>query len=165
MSPQQRYTHKNIHKRMKFYANAREVDVVVLCWSRSNNLLQQIVYIQSFWNGNEQRYLADHIGKEKTKHERVHLTFKQQCLLHLFSPLRNTPMLPTSRIYFKPLHCQLFSSPNIIMKNLIYIWRVIKSRRLKQAGHIARMEEDRSAFKMLTGKYTRKRPLGRPRRR
>ena len=43
--------------------------------------------------------------------------------------------------------------------------RVIKSRRLIWAGHVARMEEGRSAFKTLTGKPTGKRPLGRPRRR
>ena len=45
------------------------------------------------------------------------------------------------------------------------IVRVIKSRRLRWAGHVARMEEGRSAFKILTGKPTGKRPLGRPRRR
>jgi len=45
------------------------------------------------------------------------------------------------------------------------IVRVIKSRRLRWAGHVARMEESRSAFKILTGKPTGKRPLGRPRRR
>ena len=44
-------------------------------------------------------------------------------------------------------------SPNIV--------RVIKSRSLRCGGHVARMEEGRSAFKILTGK----RPLGRPRRR
>ena len=38
---------------------------------------------------------------------------------------------------------------------------MIKSRRLRWAGHVARMEEGRSVFKILTGK----RPLGRPRRR
>ena len=43
--------------------------------------------------------------------------------------------------------------------------RVIKSRRLRWAGHVARMEEGRSALKILTGKPTGKRPLGRPRRR
>ena len=45
--------------------------------------------------------------------------------------------------------------------------RVIKSRRLRWAMHVARMEEGRSAFKILTGrpKPTGKRPLGRPRRR
>ena len=39
----------------------------------------------------------------------------------------------------------------------------IKSRRLRWAGHVARMEESRSALKILTGKPTGKRPLGRPR--
>ena len=42
---------------------------------------------------------------------------------------------------------------------------MIKSRRLKWAHHLARMEEGRSVFKILTGKPTGKRPLGRPRRR
>ena len=37
---------------------------------------------------------------------------------------------------------------------------MIKSRRLRWAGHITRMEEDRGAFKMLTEKSTGKRPLG-----
>ena len=51
----------------------------------------------------------------------------------------------------------MYRSPNIV--------RVIKSRRLRWAGHVVIMEEDRSAFKILTGKPTRKRHLGRPRRR
>jgi hypothetical protein len=51
----------------------------------------------------------------------------------------------------------LYRSPNIV--------RVIKSRRLRWAGHVARIQNGRSAFKILTGKPTRKRPLGRPRRR
>ena len=51
----------------------------------------------------------------------------------------------------------LYCSPNIV--------RLIKSRRLRWAGHVARMEESKSAFKILTGKPTGKRPLGRPRRR
>ena len=42
---------------------------------------------------------------------------------------------------------------------------MIKSRRLRWAGHVARMEEGRSAFKILTGKPTGKRPLGKSRRR
>ena len=42
---------------------------------------------------------------------------------------------------------------------------MIKSRRLRWAGHVGRMEEGRSAFKILTGKPTGKRSLGRPRRR
>ena len=48
----------------------------------------------------------------------------------------------------------MYQSPNIV--------RVIKSRRLRWAGHVARMEEGRSSFEILTGKPTGKRPLGRP---
>ena len=58
------------------------------------------------------------------------------------------------RLHNEELHC-LYRSPNIV--------RVIKSRRLRWAGHVARMEGGRSAFKLLTGKPTRNRPLGRPR--
>ena len=42
---------------------------------------------------------------------------------------------------------------------------MVKSRKLRRAGHVARMEGSRSAFKILTGKPTGKRPLGKPRRR
>ena len=59
-------------------------------------------------------------------------------------------------LHNEELH-SLYSSPSIV--------RVIKSRRLRCPGHVARMEESRSAFKMLTGKPTWKRPLGRSRRR
>ena len=51
----------------------------------------------------------------------------------------------------------LYSSPNIV--------RVIKSRRLRWAGHVARMEEGRGVHKVLLGKRDGKRPSGRPRRR
>ena len=44
---------------------------------------------------------------------------------------------------------------------MLLVNRVIKSRRLRLAGHVARMEEGRSAFEVLTGKPTGKRPLGR----
>ena len=40
---------------------------------------------------------------------------------------------------------------------------MIKSRRLRWPGHVARMEESRNAFKILPGKPTGKIPLGRPR--
>ena len=43
------------------------------------------------------------------------------------------------------------------------VFRVIKSRRLRWAWHVTRMEEGRSAYKILTGKPIGKRPLGRPR--
>ena len=41
---------------------------------------------------------------------------------------------------------------------------MIKSRKLRWEGHVARMGEGRSAFEILTNKPTRKRPLGRSRR-
>jgi hypothetical protein len=51
----------------------------------------------------------------------------------------------------------LYSSPNII--------REIKSRRLRWAGHVARMGESRDAYRALVGKPEGRRPLERPRRR
>jgi hypothetical protein len=42
---------------------------------------------------------------------------------------------------------------------------MIKSRRVKLAGHVARMGETRTAYGILVGKSEGKRPLGRPRRR
>ena len=48
------------------------------------------------------------------------------------------------------------------MANIV---QLIKSRRLRQAGHVARIEESRRAYKMLTGKPKKQRLIGRPRRR
>jgi transcription termination factor 2 len=51
----------------------------------------------------------------------------------------------------------VYSSPNIV--------RVVESRRMKWAGHVARMGEERGVHRVLVGKPEGKRPLGRPRRR
>jgi len=51
----------------------------------------------------------------------------------------------------------LYCSPNIL--------RVIKSRRMRWAGHVARMGEGRGVYTVLVGKPERKKPLRRPRRR
>jgi hypothetical protein len=51
----------------------------------------------------------------------------------------------------------LYSSPNIV--------RVIKSRRMRWAGHVACMEEGRCAYRILVVRPEGKRPLGGPRRR
>ena len=58
------------------------------------------------------------------------------------------------RFHSEELHI-LYCSSDIV--------RVIKSRRLRWAGHVARIEEGRTAFKMLTGTSIGKRHLGRPR--
>ena len=51
----------------------------------------------------------------------------------------------------------LYCSPNIV--------RVIKLRRMRSAGHVARMEDRRGVYRVLVGKPEGNRPLGRPRRR
>jgi len=51
----------------------------------------------------------------------------------------------------------LYSSPNIV--------RVIKSRRMRWTGHVARMGEGRGVYRVLVRKPEGRRPLGRPRRR
>jgi hypothetical protein len=51
----------------------------------------------------------------------------------------------------------LYSSPTIV--------RVIKSRRMRWAGHVACIWEGRGVYRVLVGKHEGKRPLGRPRRR
>jgi hypothetical protein len=48
----------------------------------------------------------------------------------------------------------LYSSPSII--------RMIKSRRMRWAGYLARMDEKRNAYRILVGNPEGKRPLGRP---
>ena len=60
------------------------------------------------------------------------------------------------KLHNAELHA-LYSSPNII--------RNLKSRRLRWAGHVARMEQFRNTYRVLVGKPESKRPLGRPRRR
>jgi hypothetical protein len=59
------------------------------------------------------------------------------------------------KLHSEELH-NLFSSPNII--------RQIKSRRMRWAGHVAGMREERKLYMVLVGKPEGKRPLGRPRR-
>jgi hypothetical protein len=59
-------------------------------------------------------------------------------------------------LHNEELH-NLYSSPDII--------RQIKSRRMRWAGHVARMGEGRNVYRVLVGKPEGKRPLGRPRRR
>ena len=79
--------------------------------------------------------------------------FENRILRRIFGPKRDENG-EWRRLHNEELD-SLYRSPNIV--------RVNKSRRLRWAGHVVRMEEGRSAFKILTGKPTGKRPLGRPR--
>jgi len=62
---------------------------------------------------------------------------------------------------WKKLHNEVFSD----LYSLPNIMRVVKSRRMRWAGHVARMGEGRGVHRVLVGKSEGKRPLGRPRRR
>ena len=73
-----------------------------------------------------------------------------------FRPRRDEVTGEWRRLHKEELS-DLYSSPNIV--------RVIKSSRMRWEGHVARMEEERGAYRVLVGKPERKRPLGRPRRR
>jgi hypothetical protein len=74
----------------------------------------------------------------------------------IFGPKRNEVTGEWRKLHNKELH-DLYSSPSKI--------RIIKSRRMRWACHVARMEEKRNAYRLLVGKPEEKRPLGRPRRR
>jgi hypothetical protein len=63
----------------------------------------------------------------------------------------------TSVIEYHRYYNDLYSSPNLI--------RMVKARRMRWAGHVARMGEKRNAYRILVGKPEGKRPLIRPRRR
>jgi hypothetical protein len=82
--------------------------------------------------------------------------FENKVPRRIFGPKRDEVTGKWRRLHNKEL-CALYSSPNII--------RVITTRRLRWAGHVARIEERRGAYGALVGKPNGRRPLERPRRR
>ena len=80
--------------------------------------------------------------------------FENRVLSGIFGPKRDGVTGEWRKLSKEQLN--LYSSPNIV--------RVIKSRRMRWAGHVARMEEGRVVHKVLVGKPEGKRPLGRSRR-
>ena len=81
--------------------------------------------------------------------------FENMVLRRIFGPRRDEVTGEWRRLHNEELS-DLYSSPNIV--------RVIKSRRMRWAGHVACMGEERVAYRVLVGKPEGKRPLGRPRR-
>jgi len=88
--------------------------------------------------------------------ERAHKNETARTVLRrTFGPKREQVIGDWRRLHNEELH-NLYTSPNI---------RVITLRRIRGAGHVARMGKMRNAYKTLVGKPEGKRPLGRPRRR
>jgi hypothetical protein len=82
--------------------------------------------------------------------------FENRVLRRIFGPKKDEVTSEWRKLHNKELH-DLYSSPSII--------RITKSRRMRLAGHVARMGEKRNAYRLFVGKPEGKRPLGRPRRR
>jgi len=90
------------------------------------------------------------------REERKPRVFENMVLRRIFGPRRDEVTGEWRRLHNEELS-DLYCSPNIM--------RVIKSRRMRWAGHVARMGEERGSIGSLVGKPEGKRPLGRPRRR
>jgi hypothetical protein len=82
--------------------------------------------------------------------------FENTVLRRIFGPKRDEVTGEWRKLHNEELHI-LYSSPDIV--------RHIKSWRMRWAGHVARMGEERKVHRVLLGKHEGKRPLGRPRRR
>jgi hypothetical protein len=78
--------------------------------------------------------------------------FENSVLRRIFGPKRDEVTGERRKLHNEELHI-LYSSPNII--------RQIKSRRMRWAGHVARMGEERNVYRVLMGKPEGKRPLER----
>jgi hypothetical protein len=82
--------------------------------------------------------------------------FEKRVLRRLFGPKRDDVTGEWKKLHNEELS-DLYSLPNIV--------RMVKSRRMRWAEHVARMGEGRGVYRVLVGRPDGKRPLGRPRRR
>jgi hypothetical protein len=90
------------------------------------------------------------------REERRLRVFENRVLRRVFEPKRDEVTEEWRKLHNKELN-DLYSLPNIV--------RVVKSRRMRWAGHVALMGEYRGVHRVLVGKPDGKRPLGRPKRR
>jgi hypothetical protein len=90
------------------------------------------------------------------REENILRVFENRVLSRIFGPKRDGVTGGWRKLHNEELH-NLYSSRSII--------RIIKSRRMRWAEHVARMGEKRNVYRLLLEEPERKRPLGRPRRR
>jgi len=90
------------------------------------------------------------------REERKLRVFENIVLRRIFGLRRDEVPGEWRRLHNEELN-DLYPAPNIV--------RVIKSRRMRWAGHVACMGEGRGVYRVLVGKPAGKRPLGRPRHR
>ena len=90
------------------------------------------------------------------REERRLMEFENRMLRRIFGPKRGEVTGEWRKLHNEEIN-DLYSSPNIV--------RVIKSRKLRCAGHVARMRERIGVYRVLVVKPERKRPLWRPRHR
>ena len=89
------------------------------------------------------------------REERRLRVLENRVLRRIFGPRRDEVTGEWRKLHNEELN--LYCSPNIV--------RVIKSRRMRWVGHMARLGEGRGVYRFLVGKPEGKRPLGKPRRR
>jgi len=89
------------------------------------------------------------------REERKLRVLENMVLRRIFGPRRDEVTGEWRRLHNEELN-DLYSSPNIV--------RVIKSRRMRRAGHVARMGEERGVYRVLLGKPEGRRLLRGPRR-
>ena len=86
--------------------------------------------------------------------ERKLRVFENMVLRRIFGSRNEEVTGEWRRLHNEELN-DIYVSPNIV--------RMIKSRRMRLTGHVARMSEERGVYRVLVGKPEEKRPLGRPR--
>ena len=90
------------------------------------------------------------------RQERRRRVFENRVLRRIFGPKRDEVSGKRRKLHNEELSDR-YSLPNIV--------RVVKSRRMRWAGHVARVGQGRGVHRVLVGKAEGKRPMGRPRRR
>jgi len=86
--------------------------------------------------------------------ERGLRVFQNRALRRIFGPKRGEVAREWRKLYNEELN-DLYSSPSVVRK--------ISSRRMRWAGHVARMKKRRDVYRVLMGKPEGNRQLGRPR--